>query len=581
MEKSWPTDGDVAVIEIGPEGGKWLRCSIHEEWKTVLSRTIRCGKKHSISVTRRRGISREDKSKLAGLVEASIGIKGFAKLKSKLESTVTDTIHLEEMIEKTENFETAAGACDENQLSLAQKLRTYKFQFKKQGLFFCKQGEFEVVEFVDEIWDRGTMTRNHPECDCGGLTKTTDLAAGLCIGEKIFITEGIEVDGAFARLSKLKVAANLFRREVPLMILPFFVSKSVVPPYLSFMTGVEFGDKVKIEIIQQPIASTRLRQFSALFGTVPIVHISSFEQPEDYTPVSQVITADAKGSELVHSSAERASQTAQKTPPPSSWQAVSTHLPFLRRYVRILTGSQASGDAFVLATMESLIANPSNLRDSSNSRVGLYRLFTRIWDAVEANEKPGPSGLVLPRELHLEQMTPRSEQAFLLLALEGFSEEDAAEILDCDVRTLLTLVEEAGRKLAGEISADVLIIEDETFIAMDLEALVENLGHNVIGIARTHSEALALATRKRPELILADIQLADGSSGLDAVNELFDTFEMPVIFVTSYPERFLTGQRPEPAFLIAKPFQLAVVSAVVSQALSLKRAGRLPKKLIG
>src|SRR6266568_4623173 len=148
------------------------------------------------------------------------------------------------------------------------------------------------------------------------------------------------------------------------------------------------------------------------------------------------------------------------------------------------------------------------------------------------------------------------------------------EDLDCDLPTLRALVEESGRELAAEIATDVLIIEDETFIAMDIEALVESLGHNVIGIARTHSEALALAKQKRPGLILADIQLADGSSGLDAVNELLGSFEVPVIFITAYPERFLTGQRPEPAFLIAKPFQVAVVSAVVSQALFFGRKAR-------
>jgi len=174
-----------------------------------------------------------------------------------------------------------------------------------------------------------------------------------------------------------------------------------------------------------------------------------------------------------------------------------------------------------------------------------------------------------------ERITPRPRQAFLLVALEGFSEDDAAQILDCDLATLRGLVEESGRELAAEIATDVLIIEDETFIAMDIEALVESLGHKVIGVARTHSEAVTLAHKKRPGLILADIQLADGSSGLDAVNELLGSFEVPVIFITAYPERFLTGQRPEPAFLIAKPFQLAVVSAVASQALFFGRKAHL------
>jgi len=258
----------------------------------------------------------------------------------------------------------------------------------------------------------------------------------------------------------------------------------------------------------------------------------------------------------------------------STSQAVLQHLPFLRRYARALTGSQASGDAYVAATLESLIASPKMLESVPNQRVALYRLFTKIWNSVKVNGKSDIGEPNSTPQHHLTQITPLPRQAFLLVALEGFSEEDAAQILDCDLPTLRSLVEESGRELAAEIATDVLIIEDETFIAMDIEALVESLGHRVIGVARTHSEAIALARKKPPGLILADIQLADGSSGLDAVNELLDSFEVPVIFITAYPERFLTGKRPEPAFLIAKPFQLAVVSAVASQALFFGRKAR-------
>jgi DNA-directed RNA polymerase specialized sigma24 family protein/CheY-like chemotaxis protein len=259
----------------------------------------------------------------------------------------------------------------------------------------------------------------------------------------------------------------------------------------------------------------------------------------------------------------------------SASQAVLQHLPFLRRYARALTGSQASGDAYVAATLESLIASPKILESGPNQRVALYRLFSKIWNSVDVNGSADTAPeLSSPPQQYLTHITPRPRQAFLLVALESFSEDEAAQILDCDLPTLRHLVEESGRELAAEIATDVLIIEDETFIAMDIEALVESLGHKVIGVARTHAEAIALARRKQPGLILADIQLADGSSGLDAVNELLGSFEVPVIFVTAYPERFLTGKRPEPAFLIAKPFQLAVVSAVVSQALFFGRKAR-------
>jgi CheY-like chemotaxis protein len=259
-------------------------------------------------------------------------------------------------------------------------------------------------------------------------------------------------------------------------------------------------------------------------------------------------------------------------------QAVAQYLPFLRRYARALAGSQASGDAYVSAALEALIEDPRAIDDSGGPRVALYRLFTKIWGSVGINGEPPLMDPDIPADVRLASLTPLPRQAFLLVALEGFSEEDAARILDVDVARLRSLVEESGRELAAEIATDVLIIEDETFIAMDLESLVESLGHRVLGVARTHTEALALARKRTPGLILADIQLADGSSGLDAVNELLRSFEVPVIFITAYPERFLTGERPEPAFLIAKPFQPAMVSAIASQALFFARNAKRRKK---
>ncbi len=257
----------------------------------------------------------------------------------------------------------------------------------------------------------------------------------------------------------------------------------------------------------------------------------------------------------------------------STSRVVATHLPFLRRYARALTGHQTSGDAYVAEVLEALIEDPSLLEDGGDPRVALYRAFTKVWNSVAVNGRTDPGGSV-PAEERLSHLTPRARQAFLLVAVEGFSEAETAQILDVDAATVRDLVEDAGRELAVEIATDVLVIEDEPLIAFDLEGLVESLGHKVMGIARTHAEAVALAKAKRPGLILADIQLADGSSGLDAVNELLGAFEVPVIFITAYPERFLTGQRPEPAFLIAKPFQPSTVSAIVSQALFFERKAK-------
>jgi DNA-directed RNA polymerase specialized sigma24 family protein len=258
----------------------------------------------------------------------------------------------------------------------------------------------------------------------------------------------------------------------------------------------------------------------------------------------------------------------------STSTVVSEYLPLMRRYARALTGSQNSGDAYVAAALETILADRAAFDAAPRPRVALYKVLTKIWSSIDLNDASEPRDTQLPVERRLAQINRLPRQGFLLVSLEGFSEDEAAEILDTDVASLRDFVKEAGRELAAEIATDVLIIEDEALIAMDLEHLVEELGHRVIGVARTHSKAVSIAKAHAPGLILADIHLADNSSGLDAVNELLRTFEVPVIFITAYPERFLTGERPEPAFLIAKPFQPSAVSAVISQALFFERNAR-------
>jgi DNA-directed RNA polymerase specialized sigma24 family protein len=262
----------------------------------------------------------------------------------------------------------------------------------------------------------------------------------------------------------------------------------------------------------------------------------------------------------------------------STSQVVAQHVPYLRRYARVLTGTQTPGDSYVAATLEALVKDPNLLKLSENPRTALYQVFSRIWNSVQVNVGTDIAVNLGPAERHLGQITAMPRQAFLLLSVEGFSEEDAATILDIDLQTLQDLVDQSGRELAAQIATDVLIIEDEMLIALDLEYLVESLGHRTIGIARTRSEAIALAKERRPGLILADIQLADGSSGLEAVNDLLNSFEVPVVFITAHPERFLTGERPEPAFLIAKPYQQSTASALISQALFFERNATRPKK---
>ncbi len=250
---------------------------------------------------------------------------------------------------------------------------------------------------------------------------------------------------------------------------------------------------------------------------------------------------------------------------------IAPHLPYLRRFARALCGSQKSGDAYVVATLEALIADIDAFPPNMSAKVGLYHLFMRSWSSITLNVEDRPEDEISPAERNVSLLTPRSRQAFLLRTVEGFSIEDVAAILSVSPQEVEQLIAQAGREIAERVATDVLIIEDEALIAQDIEFIARDLGHNVIGVARTHREAVELANSHRPGLILADIQLADGSSGLNAVNELLETFDCPVIFITAFPERLLTGERPEPAFLISKPYKVDTVKATISQALFFER----------
>lgn len=255
-------------------------------------------------------------------------------------------------------------------------------------------------------------------------------------------------------------------------------------------------------------------------------------------------------------------------------QAISSHIPYLRRFSRALTGSQAGGDAYVLATLEAIVADPASFQAEADVRTALYRVFLEVWGSVKVNEHVDEIGFSddeIGAHRNLEAITLRPRIAFLLSSLEGFSTAEVARALDCSVEEAAASIDAAGKEIANQIRTDVVIIEDEPFIALDLQTLVEEQGHRVIGVARTHREAVELVKRMRPGLILADIQLADGSSGLQAVNEILGAFSVPVIFITAYPERFLTGAAPEPAFLITKPFGVDSLKAVISQALFFDR----------
>ena len=249
---------------------------------------------------------------------------------------------------------------------------------------------------------------------------------------------------------------------------------------------------------------------------------------------------------------------------------VATNLPYLRRYARALTGSQKTGDAFVRETLEAAIADDGLRQMIGTGRAELYHVFNKVWSSgfVDTRVAVTADGShEAAAQARLSHITPLNRQALLLTTLEDFSIDEAAFVMDKEPSEVEALVQQAVAEIDRESTTSVLIIEDEPLISMQLEDLVRSLGHEVCGMAATRTQAQQIVADTTPGLVLADIQLADGSSGLDAVDDILKIGSVPVIFITAYPERLLTGDRPEPTYLVTKPFQESTVRAAISQAL--------------
>ncbi|NPD67383.1 response regulator [Lichenicola cladoniae] len=229
-------------------------------------------------------------------------------------------------------------------------------------------------------------------------------------------------------------------------------------------------------------------------------------------------------------------------------------LPYARRYARALTGSQPRGDLLVAESLREMLASTD---DTLTPRYGLYHWVTRRFDA----------GISTLPSL-VDGLNSKQRQLLLLTALEEVPIEDAAPIVTLDLADAVTQLGDARERLRASAATDVLIIEDEPIIAMDIEELVQGCGHRVVGVASTEADAVRLAQATKPGLILADINLGLGGDGTSAVSRILKHHYAPVIFVTAYPERLLTGEAVEPAFVITKPFEPLTLAIATYQAVS-------------
>lgn len=243
---------------------------------------------------------------------------------------------------------------------------------------------------------------------------------------------------------------------------------------------------------------------------------------------------------------------------------LSAFVPSLTRHAQIVAGSQQAAAEQVRLCLEMLAAQPERL-SGEDCRFDLFRAFHDLWSP----DRPGAAGNhARAVAADLETGAANLEKCVLhLVEVEGFCEERVAEILSIDKRRIAEILRRRKRHQGSPVHASVLIIEDDVLIAKHLNEVAQELGLTVNSVADGVEGAVTAARNQKPAVILTDIQLRKGQSGLVAIRAILQRRRVPVVFVTGYPWMLdLKGERNQ-TFVVAKPFRTHALKATIIKAL--------------
>jgi PAS domain S-box-containing protein len=118
-------------------------------------------------------------------------------------------------------------------------------------------------------------------------------------------------------------------------------------------------------------------------------------------------------------------------------------------------------------------------------------------------------------------------------------------------------------------SARILILEDDRVVARDIQMQLMRIGHEVLGMAVRGEDAVALALKLRPDLVLMDIRLGGEIDGVEAANQIRRQCQSPVVFLTAYSDddTLRRASQAEPFGYLLKPFEDSQLRTVIEMAL--------------
>lgn len=119
------------------------------------------------------------------------------------------------------------------------------------------------------------------------------------------------------------------------------------------------------------------------------------------------------------------------------------------------------------------------------------------------------------------------------------------------------------------MSMNILVVEDESIVAKDIQVCLKKLGYEVVGVCSTGEDAVEKANETNPDLVMMDIMLKGEMSGIEAAAEIRKEMDIPVIFLTAYTDRDTVdrAKETEPYGYIIKPFKEIDIQTAIEIAL--------------
>lgn len=244
-------------------------------------------------------------------------------------------------------------------------------------------------------------------------------------------------------------------------------------------------------------------------------------------------------------------------------------LAVVRQFSRAVFADRLIGDELLRLTMARVSIDPTS---SSSSVVDMMSAFLHSWRMAVKERVANPT-LFSDAALIDSLPVPPEDSRLLLLMVDalGLQPETAAQVIGLK-RDPIPLLHATRNALAVETSATALVVENEPLIAADIRGILDRLGVNVCGQARTAPAAVEKAAANRPDIILADYNLDGNTTGVEAMTQISEVHDCPVVFITGFPDRVLHGDEIEPDFVISKPYTPDNVRAAVVHCLDVRRA---------